>query len=256
MLKKIFCWIIFLCFVSCVWAAQPLTQAQINKINKDIVRLKAKLKKVPANSKQAYALLDLIEGQEARLKPKPKIPKPLENKTAIIEPIGPIDSSIEVVSVNLNEEKKTIGLARNIKVDLGIAGGSFSSASGLNLEMRLQTPYVMGPATTSLRLAGGYYLSRDMDRRYALIQTDAMLNSPAGMITGVENYFGFGLNYVAMTTGRVSGALGGQVFYGVEGDGFAGTMFGEIGYGIMRTGFSPSHKGITLLVGFHDTIFE
>ena len=66
----------------------------------------------------------------------------------------------------------------------------------------------------------------------------------------VENYVGGGLNYVVLTSGRVSGSLGGQLFYGIESKGFNGILFGELGIGILRTGFSPDHQGLTLLLGY------
>jgi hypothetical protein len=75
-------------------------------------------------------------------------------------------------------------------------------------------------------------------------------NFPPDWFSGVENYLGFGLNYVVLTTGRVSGSAGGQVLYGVESEGFDGRLFGEIGYGIVRTGFSASQRGLTVMAGY------
>jgi hypothetical protein len=70
------------------------------------------------------------------------------------------------------------------------------------------------------------------------------------VVTGVENYLGAGLNYTVLTTGRVMGDLGGQVFYGVDSNGFGGTLFCEVGLAMLRTGFSPSQRGVTLLFGY------
>jgi hypothetical protein len=71
----------------------------------------------------------------------------------------------------------------------------------------------------------------------------------------VENYLGVGLNYLVLTTGRRSGTVGGEAFYGIQSEGFGGMVFGEIGYAIMRTGFSASYKGASVLAGYRKPLF-
>ena len=89
-----------------------------------------------------------------------------------------------------------------------------------------------------------------MSRRFAPVMFDIVLNFPAGWFTGVENYLGGGLNYVVKMTGQTAGTVGGQIFYGIESEGFGGKLFGEIGWAALRTGFSPSQKGTTILFGY------
>ncbi|MFH1826121.1 MAG: hypothetical protein ABH823_02370 [bacterium] len=136
------------------------------------------------------------------------------------------------------------------KYELGVTYGVLAGASCLNAEIRFPLASRFGFATTALRQAVGYAQSRDTGARYVPLQVDLVLNYPPGVFSGVANYIGFGVNYVVVTTGRVSGALGGEAFYGVESEGFGGKLFGELGYSILRTGFSPAHYGVTVLVGY------
>ena len=139
---------------------------------------------------------------------------------------------------------------KRFRFEVGMVGGLLSSATGLGGEFRFPLPYIIGPTTTALRTSLGYYQSEDSSRRYVPLQVDAVFYFPPGWFTGVHNYLGVGLNYIVLTTGRTSGTIGGQVFYGVESPGFGGKLFAEMGYGYLRTGFSAAQKGTTLLIGF------
>ncbi|MFC1511272.1 hypothetical protein ACFL5U_02690 [Candidatus Margulisiibacteriota bacterium] len=134
--------------------------------------------------------------------------------------------------------------------EVGGSVGVFAGATSVSGEIRFPLLHVFGPARTSVRVAGGFAQSGDTGRRYVPVHLAGIFNFPAGWFTGVENYLGAGLNYVVYTTGRTTGSIGGELFYGVESEGFGGKLFGEMGYGMLRTGFSPSHKGMTLLVGY------
>jgi hypothetical protein len=131
----------------------------------------------------------------------------------------------------------------------GILAGLLGGATGIFAEVRIPLPLIIGPAATSFRVVGGIAQSEDTSRRYAPVQLDFILNFPPGWFTGVENYLGFGPNYVVRTTGKKSGQIGGEVFYGVESDGFGGKVYGEMGYGFLRTGFTSDHEGVSVLVG-------
>ena len=110
--------------------------------------------------------------------------------------------------------------------------------------------WIVGPAKTSLRASGSFSQTENADRRYAFAACDGILNFPAGWLTGVENYLGAGLNYTGLTSGPRSGTFGGQLFYGIESEGFGGRIFGEMGWAILRTGFSPSCRGVSVLIGY------
>ena len=147
-------------------------------------------------------------------------------------------------------DKKVFSHMDRYKFEVGGAAGVFGAATALGAEVRFPLRYVFGPAATSLRFAVAYAQSKDTARRYLPIHIDAMLNYPPGVATGVENYFGAGLNYSLLTSGGSSGSFGGEIFYGVESAGFGGKLFAEMGYGILCAGLSSSHKGVTLLVGY------
>lgn len=140
------------------------------------------------------------------------------------------------------------------KRSVGVNGGFFGGATAFLGEARVPLRMVFGPALTSLRISAGLAQSRDTGTRYYPANLDLLFNFPPGWFTGTDNYIGFGLNYVVSTTMGKPGTVGGELFYGVESEGFGGTVFGEVGYAILRTGFSPSHKGGTVLVGLRKTL--
>ncbi|MBU0629533.1 MAG: hypothetical protein KKC80_01280 [Candidatus Margulisbacteria bacterium] len=137
---------------------------------------------------------------------------------------------------------------------VGLSGGFFGGSTSLLGGVRFPLKLIFGPALTTVRLGAGLAQSRDAGLRYYPVNFDLLFCFPPGWFTGTDNYIGFGLNYVAATSLGKTGTLGGELFYGVESEGFGGTVFGEIGYAILRTGFSPSHKGATVLVGLRKVL--
>jgi hypothetical protein len=212
-------------------------QEQTIKIEEEIDRLEGKLRFAKASAR-INTLKDLINGHRARLK------KLNDELAELAKP------KVEVVVEEVPEKDAEKEKEPWIKFQFGGMGGVLAGTTGIFADMRFPLSYVYGPATTSLRLAGGYAQSEDSGRRYVPLLIDGVLNFPPGHFTGVENYIGAGLNYVLITTGRTPGTIGGEVFYGVDGDGFGGKIFAELGYGILRTGFSPSHRGLSVLVGY------
>ncbi len=201
---------------------------------------------------------------QKKASPKKTVSKPLPKKTAKaakdkkkIKPGRPSISTGEAWSVEMvSEEAVASGevLTKNADkkphIEIGGRAGLFAAATGIFGELRFPLLRVIGPATTSLRLSCGFVQGESASRRFVPVCFDGMLNFPAGYITGVENYLGGGINYLALTNGRVPGSFGGEVFYGVEGSGFGGKLFGEIGSSFMRTGFSAAQKGTSLMVGY------
>jgi hypothetical protein len=235
--------------------AQGLTEkeaidAKIAKIEKEIERLEGRLAQVKSEEK-IYQILSMIDDHEENLA---KLTKKLEElEKPIVEEKEEVPEAPEEVIVQpelvpeREEEKKPV---QRFEFQIGGMAGLFAGATGAFGETRFHLPYVIGPATSSLRLAGGLCQSDDMSKRFAPVQIDMILDFPAGWFTGVANYLGAGLNYVVRMTGQTAGAIGGEVFYGVESRGFGGTMFGEMGYGMLRSGLGTSHKGITVMVGY------
>ncbi len=214
---------------------------KITKINNEIERLQKRIETTQA-PKKIFQLEDLINGHRARVK---KLEAELaELEAQKIEEIFVTPEAEEIPEKEIKEE------AQRFKFEIGGWFGIFGGSTSLSGELRFPLRFIFGPATTSVRLSGGYAQSKDASRRYIPVYMDGILNFPPGCFTGVENYLGAGLNYVVLTTGRTPGTIGGEIFYGVQSNGFGGKIFGEIGYGILRSGFSPSHKGVSVLVGY------
>jgi hypothetical protein len=132
----------------------------------------------------------------------------------------------------------------------GISAGYIGGMLGVMAELRTHNPFEM--LRTSCRFGIGYAQGEDTAgtmRKHALIVLDGIYRLNPPQTRGLRNYFGLGINYDVYTTGQVSGGLGGQVFFGMEG-GRGRQMFLEIGYGTIRTGFSPDYSGLTALVGY------
>ena len=229
-----------------VFAQNPAEiKTKISKIKKEINRLQTKLTRV-VSQQQMITIKDLIEGHQARVEKLKQQLKDLEKKPAV-EEVVPEELAEEIEEI---PDQPEVYDQKRFRFKIGGTAGLFSASTGAFGEIRFSLPYIFGPATTSVRLAGGLAQSDDTSRRYAPIMLDWIFNLPAGWFTGVENYAGMGLNYVVITSGRVPGSIGGQFFYGVQSRGFGGKLFGEMGYGVLRTGFTPDHKGTTVLFGY------
>lgn len=133
----------------------------------------------------------------------------------------------------------------------GVSAGYFASIPAAIGEIRFHDPFEF--KSTSLRLGAGYAQGADsagVTRKHALLILDGIYRMTAPGAEGLRSYFGLGANYDAYTSGRVSGNVDGQVFYGIEANVGGGQIFAEIGYGLIRTGISPVYKGLNLQVGY------
>ena len=226
---------------------------QIAKIQNEIDRLEKKLEGIKSQTR-IMKIEDLMVGHKARI-------KKLENE---LEEIAKAKAESELKEVStpeawelpeVYEEEKmpteeVEAEKKRLKFEIGGVAGLFAGATSLGGEIRFSLPYIFGPATSSLRISAGLMQSEDPVRKFAPLQIDGILNFPPGWFTGVENYLGAGLNYLVLTSGRKSGTIGGEVFYGVASEGFGGKVFGEMGWGVLRTGFSSAQTGTTILVGY------
>jgi hypothetical protein len=237
---------------------EEVINSQIIKIQKEIDRLENKLKVISAPQRRAK-IKDLIDGHRARMK---KLEAELEEiydsflqEVSSPEEVSATPEVLPYVPEVVKEEGASFEEPveeerKRLKFEIGATLGLFAGATGAFGEVRIPLNYVVGPATSTLRFAGGLVENEGMGRRYAPVHVDGVLNFPPGWFTGVENYLGAGLNYVFLTSGGKQGTIGGEVFYGIEGTGFGGKLFGEMGWGVLRTGFSPSCKGTTVMVGY------
>lgn len=167
-----------------------------------------------------------------------------------------IEAFVTAETEKLTESTEQKSVVKKRRFQLTANGGLFSGATAINFGLILPQRFPrIGPASSALRLTGGFAQSLIGDRRYLPFQLDGMLNFPAGWITGEDNYFGAGINYTVLTTGRTAGTFGGEIFYGVVSEGFDGYLFGELGYGVLRSGISPQQDGVSLLIGYQRDIF-
>ena len=142
-------------------------------------------------------------------------------------------------------------MAKQARTEIGVVGGMLASMIGGGAEIRFHNPFDL--ISTTLRITGNYAQGTDSDsvaRRHVIMGVDWMYRLNPPHTRGIKSYVGLGANYNVYTSGRVSGTLGGQAFYGVEGSAGGGNMFFEVGYGLVRTGFSPNFMGINAIVGY------
>jgi hypothetical protein len=122
----------------------------------------------------------------------------------------------------------------------------------------LQLGPMMGLAADAIgfKFGVGYMDGKDINEnqwRAIPIFADGIINFPADLMGGVESYLGGGLNYPI--SGEKTGNVGGQVYYGIQGDlGLGiGKTYGEIGWQIIHTTtdskFARSSKGLSIQIG-------
>ncbi|MFC1496590.1 hypothetical protein ACFL52_04165 [Candidatus Margulisiibacteriota bacterium] len=121
--------------------------------------------------------------------------------------------------------------------------------------------YVGLPAESVMyRIGLGYFSGEDQNMhmvRGVPVYLDGVILLPANLLDGIESYIGAGINYLVLRTGNKSGTLGGQVYFGIQGNfglgGLNGKSFAQIGYKFLRSGVAASDsvscKGISLQVG-------
>lgn len=265
MAKKIFVFLMIINLLASLGQAQTLSKKQISqgkqaiaRSQQEIARLKAKLAKTK-DKKTKIILQDKIQGFQAKVaatKKKIYPKKYIKSKKNGHRPNTSQTSaealSEEILASSNIEEDVEGGLAggnRNFRLEIGSTTGLLAGTTALLGELRLPMRWVVGPATTSLRLTSGLSQNWESNRRFLPIGVDLIFNLPPGTITGVYNYIGLGLNYLLVTTGRLPGSIGGELFYGVESDGFGGKLFGELGYAALSSSTS-SQVGTTVMVGF------
>lgn len=229
---------------------------QIVATQKEINRLNLRLKKAKAKQLRAD-IKDKLQLDQAKIVKIKKIlyPKP-KKKPAVKLPVRP-PTAEAMPSLEAGPEEsvsREVVPARRIGInyEVGLHGGVFAGTTGFFAGARVPLGIVLGPAVTAARLSSGLAQTMDTGRRYVPVCLDLIFNFPPGWFSGVENYLGGGLNYTALTTGRTQGTFGGELFYGIQSEGFGGIVFGELGFAILRTGFSPSNSGLIVAVGFRE----
>jgi len=190
-------------------------------------------------------------GGRRGLRPRPFVRRPtiiaprvIERPLIVPAPIRPLQNVEPTIAAPPGQPRKVS--------QIGIAGGYFGGIPAVVGEVRWFEPW--GLSSTSLRLGAAYAQGNDpnsITRKHALVMVDGIYHLNPVNTPGVNPYLGAGVNYDAYTTGRVSGSIGGEVYFGLEaGTLDSGQVFLELGYGKIRTGFGPSTSGVNLTAGF------
>ncbi len=151
---------------------------------------------------------------------------------------------------NLNDklkQKKIYGSP----LQSSLAVGMYANIPGISLALNWRKPF--GFSGTELKTGIMYAQGEDSEkvlRKNALIFADGILEITPLSLDGVGSYIGGGFNYLAYTTGKVVGIVGGELYIGMQSQmDKKNITFVELGYGAIRTGFSPSFKGLHAIIG-------
>jgi len=158
----------------------------------------------------------------------------------ILKPVAPVLLKPTPVAIKKPHEGPEVGLS----------AGLFSQIPSLAGEIWFHK--ILGLEGTGVKAGLRYAQGNDANstpRKNALICVDGTINLNEG--PGAIFYVAGGLNYLAYTTGQTSGTVGAEVYLGVQEGSLAyGSLYAEAGYSAIRTGFSPSYKGLDLNLGF------
>jgi len=128
---------------------------------------------------------------------------------------------------------------------IGLSAGLFGGIPSVAAEIWF--PNIFDTAKFNLR--SGVRYAQGEERKNALACLDGVYFFYDQ--TNFRAYLGGGLNYLAYTTGKTSGSVGGQLYLGMEaGSWHSGSFYLEAGYAAIRTGFSPAIKGLNLNIGY------
>lgn len=189
----------------------------------------------------------LKEGEEIPQMPEPEgLPR--------LGTIKPVPLVKPLPRAPMTFQKKTLLLLHPL--EFGFSAGLLAGIPGAYAELRWNNPFTLEFASikTGVMYADGKDTS-GTERKHFLIFTDGVYRFVAASADNIGTYIGGGINYLAMTSGRVSGTVGGEVYLGLESKMSKGEyLYVEMGYGAVRTGFSPTYKGLGATVGFRAKI--
>ncbi|MFC1571735.1 hypothetical protein ACFL31_04200 [Candidatus Margulisiibacteriota bacterium] len=227
-------------------------RAYLKLLDKKIIRLRkagkaALVKKMQAEKKSTIARM---KGWKAEVESgAPSAP---------VAPRPPASPSARPVAAG----EALFGLGLNTGYSVGyVAGNSIVAARG---DLILADALAIGPMlglsedAVSWKVGLGAATGKDInDKSVSSIPlfVDGVVAIPADLLGGIASYVGGGLNYAlygsrAAGTKRL-GSVGGQVYYGIQGDvGLGGTSYAELAYSIVRSGNTNySMKGIGINFG-------
>jgi len=138
--------------------------------------------------------------------------------------------------------------------EFGLSGGLFGNIPSVGVDAWFHK--ILGIGGTGIKAGLRYAQGEDSNkniRKNILICADGIYDFNSG--PGAIFYLAGGLNYLAYTTGQTNGGVGAELYLGVEEGSFAyGSLYAEAGYSAIRTGFSPTIKGLYLNFGIKSVL--
>ncbi|MBI5698970.1 hypothetical protein HZC35_01490 [Candidatus Saganbacteria bacterium] len=137
-------------------------------------------------------------------------------------------------------------------LEAGLSFGYFANVPAAVADLRWHN--IMEWERVSARTGVIYAQGEDTDktlRKHALLFLDGTYRLDSMGMRGAGTYAGAGVNYLVYTSGRVSGTWAGQVYVGLDSRiGRREVLYVELGYGYIRTGFSPTYRGLNAALGY------
>ena len=243
-MKRYIAVFLLLFLASALWAAD---QKKIDRLEKELKLLKSKAAKVTSQGDKELLNKRIIAAQKEL--DQQFAPPSKTNRAKMATPYSNLNNK-PVPKIKIKQ--KPTGATESLPpIEYGLNAGLIASIPGIQAELRWNRfSHFKG---VCLKTGLGYAQGDDSNkqtRKNFYLYSDLLYELTPPRSNGTGAYFGAGVNYLAYTTGRVSGTFGGQVYAGLQGFFLKHrVLYVEIGYGMLRTGFSPSFKGLTATVG-------
>ena len=234
-MKKIAIFMVFIMFASTGvgWALTP-AQKRAAQLKKKEVQLQEKIKMQELKLKKLREEEGEPEpGALPRLKPLPPVAPP-------VMPLFPVPPP--------KREKPMLQPA----LEAGLSLGFFANIPAVGAELRWHNLMEMErvSAKTGVIYAQGEDANKT-NRRHVLLFLDGIYRLDSMAMRGAGTYVGAGVNYLVQTSGRVAGTWAGEVYVGLDSRiSKKEVLYVELGYGYIRTGFSPTYRGLNATIGY------
>lgn len=137
-------------------------------------------------------------------------------------------------------------------LEAGLSVGYFSNIPAVLADLRWHN--IMEWERVSARTGVIYAQGEDTDktlRKHALLFLDGIYRLDSMAMHGAGTYVGAGVNYLVYTSGRVSGTWAGEMYLGLDSRiSKREVLYVELGYGYIRTGISPTYRGLNASLGY------
>jgi len=233
-MRKIVVLILFVFAIAGTALALTPAQKRAAQLKKKEVQLQQKIKMQELKLKKLREEEGEPEpGALPRLKPLPPVAPP-------VMPLFPVPPP--------KREKPMLQPA----LEAGLSLGFFANIPAVGAELRWHNLMEMErvSAKTGVIYAQGEDANKT-NRRHVLLFLDGIYRLDSMAMRGAGTYVGAGVNYLAQTSGRVAGTWAGEVYVGLDSRiSKKEVLYVELGYGYIRTGFSPTYRGLNATIGY------